>query len=115
MSGLPCSASAAELAHDADVMRRPDHHPHLESAREDLIERLVDGKNVHRENARTIFAAALEDDIERERLLDLLDGLPRANETARGFVARFVDAHPDWIEWRATEIAYEREDDHGDC
>jgi len=116
--------SAAELAHDLASMRAPKPERWLETARDELIDRLVRGDAVHQRTRDDIFAAALEepDEITHGHLLDLLRGalhldtvfgddlvlaMAEVRDNAVRFVERYVDAHPDWIFERAVERAAE--------
>ena len=118
----------------ADVAERlSDAHDDLPTeqymaqAREDLIDRLVEGKTVHRHTARDVFDTLLAGDTsEYHELLEILESLLALNckhgddlklatyalaDKTQAVICRFVDAHPDWIETRAEEIALDAEED----
>ena len=99
--------------------------PALEVARDDMIDRLLDGKTVERVN----FAGILDHELDQSRAARtdelanlLLNAIAYARDEhthgerravvekwVRGMVERWVDAHPDQIRERAKELAHEEE------
>lgn len=120
------AAMPAEIAERlADVHVIPPSAGSLEQAKEELVDRLVAGRNVHCINARDIFDGVLNTELGYHDVLDLLESLLtlgtarneddrmlkayEINEKAVGFIERFVETRPDWIEELAAEM--EREDE----
>jgi hypothetical protein len=121
-------AMPAEIAERLSDVPAPVITPAImDQAREDLIERLIEGKNVNRTNARDIFAGAIEEgEVDYRTCLDLLEGLLSLDtkcgdsrslavyelvKKARGMVEAYVDGKEDWIRERAAEIAADEADD----
>lgn len=111
------------LTDAADLITKDD----LANAREDLIDRLVEGKKIGFLTSHGIFEIALQESGHSgyHGVMDLLGGILHINnydrerddgerarelaETAKGFIERYVDAHPDMILERAEEINAEEE------
>lgn len=100
-----------------------DPAPYIDQAREELIERLIDGKTVNRVTSRDIFDSAHDDS--SVALFDLLENVLRMNRehgdgfrlaawdcanSAKKMIEAFVDAKPEWIWERACEIANDQDD-----
>lgn len=97
-----------------------------EQAVEALVDKLVDGKTIHRTNAQDIFECAVNDELRYLDVLALLEGLLALNckagdhflldaaalaERAKEIVQGYVLGKQDWIEEEAAEIEAARYDD----
>lgn len=95
---------------------------YMDEARENIIERLVQGKSVHQINAADIFECALNDERQYGDVIFLLAGILGLSgksgddllldahdltERAREIIECYVDSKPEWIEERAAELAAE--------
>lgn len=95
-----------------------DPAPYYDQAREELIEKLIEGKTVNRMTSRDIFDCAADNS--SVPLFDLLENVLGMNRehgdgfrlagwdcanAAKKIIEDFVDSKPEWIWERACEIA----------
>jgi hypothetical protein len=129
MNDTPCRVSADLRNRDAAQARLLDLASFMVQAQEEIVEKLVEGKNVHRVNSRDIFDAAvgsIGNDVDYHRALDLLEDVLALNRKtgddfrlaahdvarkAKEFVERFVEGKDDWVEERAAELRRDARED----
>lgn len=110
----PDRVTADLRQHDADQARLLDAASFKDEARDALIEKLKNGKQVGRCDLHDLIDCELNSDrycITRDELAHLLtadsgERAALADQCIQGLIERYLDTHPDLIEEEATEIAH---------